>query len=143
MNSKSQTPDLARRRALEILTGAAGAVAVVGLTGLSGCSGSGAAPDEGPVSIPMSELASGGRTVVRFNGQPIEVRRTDDGVRATSLVCTHFGCVVRWDETARIYRCPCHEGKFDADGEVLGGPPTSRLALVPVSVSGDTVTVGS
>jgi cytochrome b6-f complex iron-sulfur subunit len=141
MNSKNQTLDLGRRRALKILTGAAGTLATVGLTGLSGCAGSGAAADDGPVSIPLSKLASGRRAIVRFNGQPVEVRSADDGVRATSLVCTHFGCVVRWVESEGIYQCPCHEGRFDADGEVLGGPPTRRLFVVPVSVSGDTVTL--
>jgi Rieske Fe-S protein len=59
------------------------------------------------------------------------------------LVCTHFGCVVRWVESEGTYKCPCHEGRFDANGEVLGGPPTRRLFLVPVSVSGKTVTLGT
>jgi Rieske Fe-S protein len=143
MNSKSQTPDLSRRRTLKILTGAAGSLAAVGWTGLTGCAGSGAGADAGPVSIPMSELSPGKRAVIRLGGQPVEVRRTDDGVVATSLVCTHFGCVVHWVESEGIYQCPCHEGRFDADGEVLGGPPTRRLVLVPVSISGDTVTLGT
>jgi cytochrome b6-f complex iron-sulfur subunit len=142
-STKEEIPDLARRRALKVLTVAAGSVAAVGIAGLSGCSGSGAAPDDGPVSFPLQELSRNRRAIVRFNGQPVEVRRTENGVRATSLVCTHFGCVVRWVESEGTYKCPCHEGRFDANGEVLGGPPTRRLFLVPVSVSGKTVTLGT
>jgi Rieske Fe-S protein len=46
---------------------------------------------------------------------------------AISAGCTHLGCIVTWDEEQNIFKCPCHEGKFDAEGRVISGPPPAPL----------------
>jgi cytochrome b6-f complex iron-sulfur subunit len=107
---------------------------------LLGCGGS---AEEGPVVLDLSELTDGRRVVVYYRRLPVEVVRTGNGVHARSLACTHMGCTVRWDESQRLYLCPCHEGRFDAEGKVISGPPPSSLPSVPVSVSDSVVTVGS
>jgi cytochrome b6-f complex iron-sulfur subunit len=84
----------------------------------------------------------GGRTVVEYGDAKVEVRRTNAGVEARLLLCTHFGCPVTWDETRERYTCPCHGGQFSAEGDVVAGPPLSPLLHVPVAVSADAVTVG-
>jgi cytochrome b6-f complex iron-sulfur subunit len=110
--------------------------------GLLGCAGSGSA-DEGPVVLDLSDLPAGQRTVVYYQRLPVEVTRTENGVHARSLACTHMGCTVRWDEGQQLYLCPCHAGRFDADGEVVSGPPPTALPSIPVSVSDSVVTIGS
>lgn len=56
------------------------------------------------------------------------VRRIEsDRLIAFSAVCTHLGCIVTWDEDKGLFRCPCHDGRFDVDGRVLGGPPPGPL----------------
>lgn len=54
---------------------------------------------------------------------------TQDGVNFTvfSNVCTHAGCGVRWEAGKKVFMCPCHDGKFDLDGKVAGGPPPKSL----------------
>jgi len=54
------------------------------------------------------------------------------GVHALSATCTHLGCQVRWDETSTKFRCPCHGGVFDKDGNVVEGPPPRALDRVDV-----------
>lgn len=44
-----------------------------------------------------------------------------------SNVCTHLGCRVRWIDDQNIFACPCHNGKFSQDGNVLDGPPPRPL----------------
>lgn len=39
--------------------------------------------------------------------------------------CTHLGCIVRASESG--FRCPCHGGAFDLDGEPEKGPVTEPL----------------
>lgn len=51
-----------------------------------------------------------------------------------SRVCTHLGCLVRWDENKRHFHCPCHGGVFDQDGNVITGPPPRPLKRRSVKV---------
>lgn len=59
---------------------------------------------------------------------------------AFSAVCTHAGCTVNYDSSAKQFVCPCHGGTYSAtDGHVTGGPPPSPLARIKVALSGKKV----
>jgi Rieske Fe-S protein len=64
----------------------------------------------------------------------VYVKRVADGVIAISAGCTHLGCIVTWDEDKHIFKCPCHDGRYDADGNVLSGPPPAPLKRHPAKV---------
>ena len=61
----------------------------------------------------------------------------DRTVHAISATCTHLGCQVRWDAAATTFRCPCHGGVFDAQGNVLDGPPPRPLDRHEARIDGD------
>ncbi|RJP50198.1 MAG: ubiquinol-cytochrome c reductase iron-sulfur subunit [Anaerolineaceae bacterium] len=44
-----------------------------------------------------------------------------------SNVCTHLGCRVRWIPENDGFFCPCHNGVFSKDGNVVDGPPPRPL----------------
>jgi cytochrome b6-f complex iron-sulfur subunit len=48
-------------------------------------------------------------------------------LKVFSAVCTHLGCLVDWRPAENQFLCPCHAGRFDANGQVLSGPPPSPL----------------
>jgi menaquinol-cytochrome c reductase iron-sulfur subunit len=54
---------------------------------------------------------------------------TDDGqtYAALSNICTHLGCRVRWIADQQTFFCPCHNGVFDKQGNVISGPPPRPL----------------
>lgn len=54
---------------------------------------------------------------------------TDDGQHfvALSNVCTHLGCRVHWNSDKQEFICPCHNGVFDKQGNVVAGPPPRPL----------------
>jgi Rieske Fe-S protein len=79
---------------------------------------------------------------VDWHGAPVEVRLTLAGPAARSLLCTHFGCPLGWDQARQRYVCPCHGGEFDDDGQPVAGPPNHPLAAVPVRVVGREAVVG-
>ncbi len=54
-------------------------------------------------------------------------RVNNDEVIAISAGCTHLGCIVTWKEDQNIFKCPCHDGRYDADGKVISGPPAAPL----------------
>ncbi|MEL6351921.1 MAG: Rieske 2Fe-2S domain-containing protein [Cyanobacteria bacterium J06627_28] len=58
---------------------------------------------------------------------------------AISAVCTHLGCIVDWDADAGEFACPCHGSRFDADGDVTGGPAGRALERKLVVVKDDQV----
>jgi Rieske Fe-S protein len=60
------------------------------------------------------------------------------GVHALSATCTHLGCQVRWDEASTKFRCPCHGGVFDKQGNVVEGPPPRALNRVDVRLDENT-----
>lgn len=64
---------------------------------------------------------------------------TDNGrdFVAMSNVCTHLGCRVRWVTERDQFFCPCHNGVFDKEGQVVSGPPPRPLDRYEVKVEGD------
>ena len=102
--------------------------------------GGGAAP---AVEIPLREIAAGGEYAFQYGGSPgILIQGEDGSFKAFSLVCTHLACTVVWVPEKKEFNCPCHDGHFDAEGNVLSGPPPSALGRWRVQVKGDRVLVG-
>lgn len=62
-------------------------------------------------------------------------RKNEDEVKVFSNVCTHLSCRVKWDDDNKIYKCPCHAGIFDIEGNVVDGPPPRPLKLYSESES--------
>jgi menaquinol-cytochrome c reductase iron-sulfur subunit len=65
--------------------------------------------------------------------------RTDNGREfvAMSNICTHLGCRVRWVSGQGEFFCPCHNGVFDKEGNVVSGPPPRPLDRYEVKVEDD------
>ncbi|MFQ5641143.1 MAG: ubiquinol-cytochrome c reductase iron-sulfur subunit [bacterium] len=55
-------------------------------------------------------------------------------VTVLSAVCSHTGCNVAWQSDEEKFVCPCHEGRYDIDGQVLSGPPPKQLTKLPTKI---------
>jgi hypothetical protein len=49
--------------------------------------------------------------------------------------------LVIWQEGAKIFECPCHSGRFDADGQPIAGPPTKPLIVLEHKIEDDNLMV--
>jgi thiosulfate dehydrogenase [quinone] large subunit len=70
-------------------------------------------------------------------GPAAVVRLANGTVVAYSRVCTHAGCLVGYDTSARLFVCPCHGAEFDParQAEPVPGSPTSTpLQMIRVVV---------
>lgn len=61
-------------------------------------------------------------------------RRNEDELHVFSDICTHLGCKVTWHEDQKHYISPCHDGHFDADGNVVSGPPPRPLDVYQTKI---------
>jgi Rieske Fe-S protein len=77
-----------------------------------------------------------------FKEEKVVVTQPKKGeFKAFSAICTHLGCIVKWDPETRKILCPCHAGVFGADGKVVGGPPSRPLPEYEVLKQGNELKV--
>lgn len=100
-------------------------------------------PSEGQIRCgSFSGMAVGEARFVRHGSDPVfVVRVSDTQVLALPAVCTHLRCVLKWSPPTQTFLCPCHNGAFDRNGNVLSGPPTRPLAPYRAEIQGDEVVV--
>jgi cytochrome b6-f complex iron-sulfur subunit len=92
----------------------------------------------------IAEVAAMTPEGVRFDYQDVPsmlIQKEDKSFAAFSLVCTHLGCIVKWEPAKRDFHCPCHAGKFDENGVNVAGPPPSPLPKYKISVEGPDIFV--
>ena len=66
---------------------------------------------------------------------------TDEGPRALYMVCTHLGCLYKWEPSNNRFECPCHGSKFSREGHYIEGPAPRSLDqfLIEIVQGGSTV----
>jgi cytochrome b6-f complex iron-sulfur subunit len=85
------------------------------------------------------EIPVGKARKVMVGGSPLFVIRLPDGFKVFSGICTHLGCLVKWEENKHRFYCPCHKGVFAANGEVVSGPPPRPLDEYKVTIENNLV----
>lgn len=85
-----------------------------------------------------SDIEVGGGTI--FADEEVVVTQPSEGeFKCFTSICTHQGCPVESVSDGTI-NCPCHGSMFSIeDGSVQGGPATSALAEVAITVDGDSI----
>ena len=74
-------------------------------------------------------------SVVTNIEQRVYVIRLTEGFRALSAVCTHLGCITRFQPDRNIIACPCHGSQFTLAGDVVAGPAPRPLRWLQMSLS--------
>lgn len=81
-----------------------------------------------PAPGSLRSIKRGEGKIVIVDGKKIAAYRDADGkLTKRSAVCTHMGCIVRWNSAEKTWECPCHGSRFQATGEVIAGPAESPL----------------
>ena len=93
----------------------------------------GAVQDLNPGSIEMLSyefMVKDGWQVLPQRGFVWAKAEAANKIHIFSSTCTHLACNVIWREEEKIFECPCHSGRFDADGQPIAGPPTKPLSIL-------------
>jgi Rieske Fe-S protein len=76
------------------------------------------------------------------NGAIIVEHKSDDTFKAISGICTHQGCKVSdYDGSQSVFICPCHNSRFDLNGNVKQGPATSKLGSYSTRVENNSLII--
>jgi Rieske Fe-S protein len=76
----------------------------------------------------VDEIKRGAGAIISRGLSKIAAYRDPAGVvHELSAVCTHLGCIVKWNTGENTWDCPCHGSRFDAAGKVIQGPANSDL----------------
>ena len=96
------------------------------------------------VTLAKSEVPLNATKDLMIGPTPVIIINTrDKGFFAFSKVCTHLGCLVKYDKERQLFICPCHAGIFDLEGNVVSGPPPRPLQKFAVRVDGDNIVIGA
>lgn len=104
----------------------------------------GAAEDLMPGGIEMLTyefMVKDGWLVLPQRGFVWAKRNKDHNIKVFSSTCTHLACNVIWQEETNQFICPCHSGRFDANGKPLAGPPTKPLSILESKIEEENLLV--
>jgi glycine/D-amino acid oxidase-like deaminating enzyme/nitrite reductase/ring-hydroxylating ferredoxin subunit len=81
-----------------------------------------------PEGESLAAVKPGEGKILKLSGKKVAVARDAAGhVTKRSAVCTHMGCIVRWNQAESTWDCPCHGSRFQPTGEVISGPAETPL----------------
>jgi glycine/D-amino acid oxidase-like deaminating enzyme/Rieske Fe-S protein len=82
----------------------------------------------------IDDLQIGEGVTVRADGKLVAVYRDSDGsYYAMSPICSHAGCVVKWNSASHSWDCPCHGSRFNGRGNVCEGPALKDLEPIELN----------
>ena len=84
-----------------------------------------------PEADSVRELRPGNGMIIGRRGKKVAAFRDPNGsIHRLSPVCTHLGCLVRWNPSESTWDCPCHGSRFKPTGEVIAGPAEEPLSPI-------------
>lgn len=79
----------------------------------------------------VEDLKPGEGAVVEMEGKKVAAFKDPSGkVILHTAVCSHLGCIVKWNAKEKSFDCPCHGSRYKADGSLINGP--AQRGLDPV-----------
>jgi len=90
-----------------------------------------------PTPFTFSRLRQVGWKRTKVNRIAYAIQDAAGNLTVLSDVCTHLGCKVRWLPEQGAFGCPCHDGVFDRQGNVVSGPPPRPLDRFEYKVEDD------
>jgi len=97
--------------------------------------------DPNVLSISIAQVPCGKSLITKFKGHPIIIINRGNEINALSAVCTHLGCIVKWDQNNEELYCPCHLAKYDVNGNVKSGPAPKPLYTLNANIVKDQIII--
>lgn len=95
----------------------------------------------GQISTVMLHYEENSGIYTQPRSTPVLVSRLDNQIVCYKSACPHLGCTVHFDAAGHEFRCACHGGAFDIQGNVTAGPPPRPLDRYQHKLEGDQLLV--
>ena len=70
-----------------------------------------------------------------FPAGRFHITQPDNGLLALYSVCTHLGCLPKWQGARGRFECPCHGSKYELDGTWIEGPAPRSLDRLEMTIT--------
>lgn len=90
-------------------------------------------------SFTRSHVNGWEKTVNSYAG--FVLRKSESELLVLSSRCTHLSCNINWQEARGEFVCPCHNGQFGVEGNVLSGPPPRPLDRYETNIEDGTLLI--
>ncbi len=79
----------------------------------------------------VDEIKNGMGAIISHGTTKIAAYRDENGkLFERSAVCTHLGCIVRFNSLEKTWDCPCHGSRFGTDGHPINSPAIKSLGEI-------------
>jgi glycine/D-amino acid oxidase-like deaminating enzyme/nitrite reductase/ring-hydroxylating ferredoxin subunit len=79
----------------------------------------------------VDEIKAGEGAILRQGTSKIAAYRDENGkLYQRSAVCTHLGCLVRFNLLEKTWDCPCHGSRYGVDGHPINTPAIMPLEAI-------------
>jgi cytochrome b6-f complex iron-sulfur subunit len=90
----------------------------------------------GVIPVALEDLPNAGDAPVSQPAGRFHVSHTPEGGFVVLYgVCTHLGCLPKWEPVNTRFACPCHGSQYQLDGRYITGPAPRGLDRFPVTIT--------
>jgi cytochrome b6-f complex iron-sulfur subunit len=82
-----------------------------------------------------ADLPATGDAPINFPAGRFWLSNSEDGFLALYGVCTHLGCLPKWEPQNNRFACPCHGSQYTLDGSWITGPAPRPLDVFPATIT--------
>jgi cytochrome b6-f complex iron-sulfur subunit len=90
----------------------------------------------GVIPVALEDLPNAGDGPVSLPAGRFHVSHTPEGGLVVLYgVCTHLGCLPKWEPVNTRFACPCHGSQYQIDGRWITGPAPRGLDRFPLTIT--------
>lgn len=90
----------------------------------------------GVIPVALEDLPEVGDGPVSQPAGRFHVSHTPEGgLVVLYAVCTHLGCLPKWEPVNDRFACPCHGSQYQIDGRYITGPAPRGLDRFPLIIT--------
>lgn len=81
----------------------------------------------------LEQTSQNSGAIIECNGRQVAIYKDEQGIYHGFIpVCSHLGCILKYNSQEHTFECPCHGSRYDLNGKVVDGPAIFDLENVNI-----------